>query len=313
MPENRVIIPCEVLKRITPLLEKSVNYEHVMFIKEFQLTEAVFFVGRVTDDTEKLKQGAPYYLTEDEINFFLRKRKWEGFIPDYNEIYDFVLSVGNNLVLPVMTSPNKRAFTISEFDKLWDNYKLPHDDYYYAFLVLIAVFAKYIYTRGMFEGEVYVPDDYFIRGEKLKLAELLYADATKEKTGIKISYNGKSITLDNRNGWFKKMVYTSLGQETAIAAIRKELKEKYSTKGKAGRKTKKGQCNVLLSAYNLIHQTSLKTGSVILNDKEAFFLLEFLKYLQINDQKKEMDAVYMRALLSHYQAEKALINWWYFE
>lgn len=311
MSENKVIIPCEVLKRITPLLEKSVNYEHVMFIKEFQDTEAIFLVGRVTDDTEKLKQGTPYYLTEDEMNFFLRKRKTADFIPDYINIYDFVLSVGNNFVLPVLTSPNKPAFTTPEFDKLWDSYNLPHDDYYYSFLVLIAVFAKYICTHGTFEGEVYVPDDYFIRGEKLKLAELLYA--TKEKAGIKISYNGKSVTLDNWNGWFKKMVYASLGQEMDVAAIRKELKEKYSTKGKAGRKTKKGQCNVLLSAYNLIHQTSLKTGSVILNDQEAFFMIDFLKYLQLHDPKKEMDAVYMRALLSHYQAEKSLINWWSFE
>lgn len=311
MSENKVVIPCDVLKRITPLLEKSINYEHVMFIKEFQLTEAIFLVGKVTDDTEKLKQGTPYYLTEDEMNFFLRKRKTADFIPDYTNIYDFVLSVGNNFVLPVLTSPNQPAFTLTEFDKLWDSYNLPHDDCYYSFLVLIAVFAKYIYTQGTFEGGVYVPDDYFIREEKLKLAELLYA--TKEKTGIKISYNGKSVTLDNWNGWFKKMVYASLGQETDIAAIRKELKEKYSTKGKAGRKTKKGQCNVLLSAYNLIHQTSLKTGSVILNDKEAYFLLDFLKYLQLNDKKKEMDSIYMRALLSHYQAEKALINWWSFE
>lgn len=313
MSENKVIIPCEVLKRITPLLEKSINYEHVMFIKEFQLTEAIFLVGKVTDDTEKLKQGTPYYLTEDEMNFFLRKRKTADFIPDYTNIYDFVLSVGNNFVLPVLTSPNQPAFTTSEFDKLWDSYKLPHDDYYYSFLVLIAVFAKYIYTHGTFEGEVYVPDDYFVRGEKLKLAELLCANATKEKTGIKISYNGKSVMLDNWNGWFKKMIYASLEQEMDIAAIRKELKEKYSTKGKAGRKTKKGQCNVLLSAYNLIHQTSLKTGSVILNDQEAFFMIDFLKYLQLHDQKKEMDAVYMRALLSHYQAEKALIKWWSFE
>ena len=80
MSENKVVIPCEVLKRITPLLEKSINYEHVMFIKEFQDTEAIFLVGRVTDDTEKLKQGTPYYLTEDEMNFFLRKRKTADFI-----------------------------------------------------------------------------------------------------------------------------------------------------------------------------------------------------------------------------------------
>lgn len=311
MSENKVVIPCDVLKRITPLLEKSINYEHVMFIKEFQDTEAIFLVGRVTDDTEKLKQGTPYYLTEYEMNFFLRKRKTADFIPDYTNIYDFVLSVGNNFVLPVLTFPNKPAFTTSEFDKLWDSYNLPHDDCYYSFLVLIAVFAKYIYTQGTFEGGVYVPDDYFIRGEKLKLAELLYA--AKEKKGIKILYNGKSVMLDNWNGWFKKMIYASLEQEMDIAAIRKELKEKYSTKGKAGRKTKKGQCNVLLSAYNLIHQTSLKTGSVILNDQEAFFMIDFLKYLQLHDPKKEMDAVYMRALLSHYQAEKSLINWWSFE
>ncbi len=311
MPENRVIIPCEVLKRITPLLEKSVNYEHVMFIKEFQLTEAVFLVGRVTDDTEKLKQGAPYYLTEDEMNFFLRERKQEGFIPDYDDMYDFVLRVGNNLTFPIISSPKLSPLSIAEFDKIWDSYKLPHDDYYYAFLVLIAVYAKHICTDAAFNCEV--EGNFSIRGEKLKLLQLLWDTPAHALPSIKISYNGKSITLDNYCGWLKKMLYADLEGNMDIKDIEKELKEKYTFKSKTGRKKKKGQCSLLLSAYNLIHQTSLKTGSIILNDQEAFFMIDFLKYLQLHAPKKEMDTVYMRALLSHYQAEKAQINWWYFE
>lgn len=311
MSENKVVIPCEVLKRITPLLERCICYEHIMFRNEFEYLEAVFLVGRVTDDTEKLKQGAPYYLTEDEINFFLRKRKWEGFIPDYDEIYDFVLRVGNNLTLPIMSSPKFPPLSIAEFDKIWDNYKLPHDDYYHAFLVLIAVYSKYICTNATFDCEAAPP--YSIRMEQLKLLQLLWRTPANGLPSIKISYNGKSLTIDNYCGWLKKMLYASLGGNMDIKDIENELKEKYTFKTKTGRKKKKGQCNLLLSAYNLIHRTTLKTGSVILNDQEAFFLLEFLKYLQLNDKKKEMDAVYMRALLSHYQAEKSIINWWYFE
>lgn len=311
MSENKVVIPCEVLKRITPLLEKSINYEHIMFRNEFEYLEAVFLVGRVTDDAEKLKQGAPYYLTEDEMNFFLRKRKWEGFIPDYDEIYDFVLSVGNNLTLPIMSSPKFPPLSIAEFDKIWDNYKLSHDDYYHAFLVLIAVYTKYICTNATFDCEAAPP--YSIRMEQLKLLQLLWRTPANGLPSIKISYNGKSLTIDNYCGWLKKMLYASLGGNMDIKDIENELKEKYTFKTKTGRKKKKGQCNLLLSAYNLIHRTTLKTDEVTLNDQEALFLLDFFHYLGLDEQKKEMDIVYMRALLSHYQAEKSIINWWYFE
>ena len=109
------------------------------------------------------------------------------------------------------------------------------------------------------------------------------------------------------------MLYADLGGNINIKDIEKELKEKYTSKSKTGRRKKKEQCSLLLSAYNLIHRTSLKTDKVVLNDQEALFLLEFFNYLGLDKQKKEMDIVYMRALLSHYQAEKAQINWWYFE
>ena len=166
-----------------------------MFKDEFEYLEAVFAVGKVTDDAEKLKEGAPYYLTEKEMDFVLRERKSEGFVPDYDEIYDFVLRVGNNLTLPIMSSPKLPPLSIAEFDKIWDSYKLPHDDYYYAFLVLIAVYAKHICTDAAFYCEV--EDPFSIRGEKLKLLQLLWDTPAYGLPSIKISYNGKSLTLDN--------------------------------------------------------------------------------------------------------------------
>lgn len=311
MPENTITISCELLKRITPLLEECIRYEHLMFHNEFEYLEAVFLVGEVTNNPEELKKGAPRYLTEKEMEFFLRERKQEGFIPDYDDMYDFVLRVGNNLTFPIISSPKLSSLSIAEFDKIWDSYKLPHDDYYYAFLVLIAVYAKHICTDAVFNCEV--EGSFSIRGEKLKLLQLLWDTPAYGLPSIKISYNGKSLTLDNYCGWLKKMLYADLGGNINIKDIEKELKEKYTSKSKTGRRKKKEQCSLLLSAYNLIHRTSLKTDKVALNDQEALFLLEFFNYLGLNKQKKEMDIVYMRALLSHYQAEKAQINWWYFE
>ncbi len=308
MSENNIIIPCQVLKRITPLLEECIRYEHIMFHNEFEYLEAVFLVGKVTDDAEKLKEGAPYYLTEEEMNFFLRERIQEGFIPRYKKVYSHVLRVGNNLTLPIMSSQKLPPLSIAKFDKIWDSYNLPHDNYYYAFLVLIAVYAKYICTYAAFDFDVYSPCS--IRMEKLKLLQLLWKTPDYGLPSIKISYNSKTITLDNDCGWLKKMLYADLGGNMDIKDIEQELKEKYTFKSKTGRRKKKGQCNLLLSAYNLIHRTVLKTDEVLLNDQEALFLLDFFHYLNLDKEKKEMDIVYMRALLSHYQAEKSIIDWW---
>ena len=40
MPENTITISCELLKRITPLLEECIRYEHLMFHNEFEYLEA---------------------------------------------------------------------------------------------------------------------------------------------------------------------------------------------------------------------------------------------------------------------------------
>lgn len=313
MSESKIVIPCDVLKRITPLLEKAISYEPAMFIDEFRKMEAILLIGRITEDPEKLKQGTPYYLTEEQMNFYLRKRKPEDCPLKYNpqNPYTLIYEFGNNIEFTLNSSEDQPSFSIKDFDKLWDNYHLPHDDYYYAFLVLIAVYAKYIRTYGMFEGEIYIPEEYYIRGEKLKLYEFLHRnDTSKSDTSLKISVNGVSLKLDNKNNWLKDVLYHSIGEQMDIQSVRQELSNKYTPKSKVGRRKKEGQGHLLLSAYNLIHRTSLKKDNVTLNDIEALFLIDFFKYLQLHNNKKEMDIVYMRALLSHYQEEKSLINWW---
>lgn len=313
MSETKIIIPCDVLGRITPLLKETISYEPVMFIDAFRKMEAIFLIGKITDNPEKLKQGIPYYMNEEQMNFYFRKRKTEDFTPKYNpqDPYTLVYEFGNNIEFIITSYDDKPPFSIEDFDKLWNNYKLPHDDYYYAFLVLIAVYAKYTYTYGAFECEVDTSSS--MREETLKLLQLLWKPASNGNPSIKISYNGKSLTLDNQDGWLKKILYTSLGENMDLEAIEKEIKEKYTPKSKVGRRKKEGQGYLLLSAYNLIHRTSLKKDKVALNDIEALFLIDLFKYLKLHNKKKEVDIVYMRALLSHYQEEKTVINWWCFE
>ncbi|WP_251624014.1 hypothetical protein [Odoribacter lunatus] len=313
MSETKIVIPCDVLKRITPLLQENISYEPVMFIDVFRKMEAIFLIGKVTDDPKKLEKGIPYYMKEEEMDFYFRKRKPEDFTSKYDpqDPYALVYEFGNNIELTTNLTESQPTFSIKDFDKLWDSYKLPHDDYYYAFLVLIAVYTKYIHTYGAFDCEIDTSAS--MREETLRLLSLLWKPVSNGNPSIKISYNGKSLTLDNQNGWLKRILYTSLGENMDLEAIEKEIKEKYTVKSKTGRKTKKKQCNLLLSAYNLIHRTSLKKDKVALNDMEALFLIDLFKYLKLHSKKKEVDFVYMRALLSHYQEEKSVINWWIFE
>ena len=110
------------------------------------------------------------------------------------------------------------------------------------------------------------------------------------------------------------MLYADLGGNINIKDIEKELKEKYTSKSKTGRRKKKEQCSLLLSAYNLIHRTSLKTDKVVLNDQEALFLLEFFNYLGLDKQKKENGyCLYACPPVTLTKQKKAQINWWYFE
>ncbi len=315
MSETKIVIPCDVLKRITPLLEKAISYEPVMFIDDFRKMEAILLIGRITEDPEKLKQGIPYYLTEEQMNFYLRKRNPEDCPPKYNpqNPYTLIYDFGNNIEFTLNSSEDQPSFSLKDFDKLWDNYQLPHDDYYYAFLVLIAVYAKYIHTYGMFEGEIYIPEEYYIRGEKLKLYEFLHRnDTSKSDTSLKISVNGVSLKLDNKNNWLKDVLYHSIGEQMDIQAVRQELAENYLPKSKKGRKTKPEYCNVMLSAYNLIHMTVLMTDKIILSDKEAYFIMDFFQYLHL-DALKKADAEYVRAMLAYYQQKKSPIKWWAFD
>jgi len=316
MSEAKVVISCEVLKRITPLLEESISYEPVMFIDVFREMEAIFLVGKITDDPEKLKEGIPYYMTEEQMNYYLRKRKPEDFTPKskYNPLdpFSLIYEFGNNIEFTIMSYDDKPPFPITDFNKLWDSYKLPHDDYYYAFLILIAVYAKYIYTAGMFEAEVWIPDEYRIWIEELKLYEFLHKNTSPKNTSLKITVNGVSLKLDNINNWLKKVVNHSLGKQMDIQAVRQELAENCRPKNKKGRKTKPELCNVLLSAYNLIHKTDLMTNKVILSDKEAYFIMDFFQYLQL-DAFKKANTEYVRAILAYYQQKKSPIKWWAFE
>lgn len=298
---NRLIIPIEPLKRIESWLETAIGYEPVMFEEEF------------TEISNRLESEE-----ETELYLNLTYKDNPALTGDF---HNDALLIGKNLVIPIYPiSDNK--FTISQeeikviFDKHITSPNTQDEDAYFALLMLSAIYYKHKATTGFFGFEpgspFEKPNPAKVRKEMLELYILFNEESKTNKKTIDIAYNNNSILLRNSENWFTDMMQSYFKEHLVINNAEQAKRELANfdpnyTDSK-GKKPDTVYNSLLISVYNLIKNTSIKSDKA-LSDKEANFILDYLKYIgAIEEEGKRDDILNLRASIKNLQ--NFFSQWW---
>lgn len=305
---KKILIPMDIYKEIYPWLIEDTGYEPVMFCMEFNN-----MVEDYEYNLECLKEKELLETNQFDIlyNHALKVCDYLIFDLEYwQELYGMDPFI-NLKLKQLQDSWNQHIKTHLLFQK-------NDEKVYFSFIFLTGLYIKYKITQGLFDilcpftMNVDLENKEIIRIEVLELYKFLRSTEIKDsrKNMVEIRYNGKKLLIKNTENWFTRKICHDLDfsvseKDTAIVSSNNNS---YYCSGRKGRKPDASYLTLVISAYRLIKRLSFSNEG--LTNVEGYFILDFLKYLNVIEEgSKKDDILNLRATIKNLLNKKYKPEW----
>ncbi len=319
MEDNIILFSLPLLKKIEPLLKECYGFERPM-LSHGLLTVYSAYAENYGQFSKKEEET---FLLEPPIHkplSDLRKPSTSHTI-DLDAQYECAFNVGNKMLL------NLGSYTIDDIAELVDKYLEESTttkkdiDILFCLILMAGVYYKHQWTNGLFDFRDFLVNDmqmnytYRVRPDFLKLYEMFHSEKKIKSNSIRIEYNNEVINLENFDNWFLNMVTPYLDKYLGVKSLEEvqtELQHDYPDKKQKGRKKVNNIADIMLmGTYNIIQYSSMAEEGKSLTNKQAEFLLDYLKYLGViePDSNKD-DTLNLRATINNLKKYTLDFNWW---
>lgn len=309
--DKKIIIPIDVYKRIELWLFEDVRYDRNMLNEEF-----TDIINNYMDSEDYPSKGEPPSDT------------------DFEATTDFALQVTDNIVMdftdwmnPDFKTPFMQ-FDIKDISAIWNkrirndcpNYMEADNDIYYAVLFFTGIWLKHKATKGMFgldysaPMEKAIPNKDKVRPEMLEVYKLFHADKLTNNRTVELRYKGDTLKIKNTDNWFTTMLdyyFKDYLQVNGYEDADRELTDfdPYYTPNKKGRKADVSFLMVTITLYRLLKHLSFSDKG--LTNDEGFFILDYLKLLDIIEEGSSKDDILnLRSTINNLLNKHYTPQWW---
>ncbi len=301
-----IVIPVEAIKKYKKEYKKCIGFESTVFVPE---CNHIINVYCAQDDKEEWSDEYKKFiaippLSEERIPFTRS-----------DEAFEFALKIAKRMFVYFDRE------NLNELWGLWEKHHIEDNEFLkVGMLLLIDIYEKYKeepdFGWNDYLNEMIGLDyTYGIRYELLKLYCYLHKQSSGGKVTIQLD-GGEKLVLDNTGNWFNTMSMQYLNKRLDVSDMNEalqELQDDYSRK--KGRKQESPEFDIILmGCYNLLRHAGVIPPDVLLTDKAANIIIDFLKYLgfisnDVLDDKKD-DVMYIRAKV-RYLRETGFKPVWY--
>lgn len=318
--ENVILYPIPTLKKTEPILKDYYGFECSMLNNNLLNVYDIYannFGQYSKKEEETYLLEPPKHKSKKEIQQNLLSSE----AINLDEQYKCTLNVGKNILLN-LGYYTAEAIAEIYFKYMDDNECTENDiNIFYSLIMMAAVYYKHSRTKGLFDFEEPLVNDmqmdysYKVRPDLLKLYEMFHAESKVKSKSIRIEYKNEVISLDNFDNWFTNMITPYLDKYLGVQNIQEaqaELEKDYPEKKQKGRKKTNNIADIMLmGTYKLIQSSSFAEEGKSLTNKQAEFLLEYLKYLGlIEPDSSKDDTLNLRATVNNLKKYTLHFNWW---